>query len=163
MILQYFKKKENEYKIIADKVYLSILLKSKEITKDDFLNEVNFDSSFEIISIILIFYLKIFKNINTSKYKEINNELVNNLINDLDKTLREIGIGDMSIGKYVKKYVKKFYYRIKIIDNILDNYEKDKFVEFLNSIKTVDNKNTGKLATELMIIYEKIKKNAENI
>ena len=32
-------------------------------------------------------------------------------IEDLDKALREIGIGDMSIGKYVKKYVKKFYYR----------------------------------------------------
>jgi len=95
MILQYFKKKENEYKIIADNVYVSILLKSKEITKENFFKEVNFDSSFEVISIILIFYLKIFKNINTPKYKQINNELVNNLINDLDKTLREIGIGDM--------------------------------------------------------------------
>jgi len=163
MILQYFKKKENEYKIIADKVYVSILLKSKEITKDEFFKEINFDSSFEVISIILIFYLKIYKNINTLKYKQINNELVNNLINDLDKTLREIGIGDMSIGKYVKKYVKKFYYRIKIIDQIFDNYNKGKFIEFLNTIKTIDNDNTGQLATELMIIYEKIKKNAENV
>ena len=31
MILQYFKKKENKYKDIADKIYLSILSKSKEL------------------------------------------------------------------------------------------------------------------------------------
>ena len=41
--------------------------------------------------------------------------------------------------------------------NILDNYNKERFIEYL-SIKTVDNKNTGQMATELMIIYEKIKK-----
>ena len=33
---------------------------------------------------------------------------MSNFINDLDKSFREVGIGDMSIGKYVKKYVKKF-------------------------------------------------------
>tara|TARA_Y100001970_G_scaffold22436_1_gene26014 strand:- start:136 stop:627 length:492 start_codon:yes stop_codon:yes gene_type:complete len=163
MILQYFKKKENEYKKIADKIYVSTLLKSKELSKDNFFKEVNFDSSFELISIILIFYLKTFKNINKSKYQQINDELVKNLINDLDKTLREIGIGDMSIGKYVKKYVKKFYYRIKVIDEILDNYNKERFIEFLASIKTVNNNNTSQMATELMIIYEKIKQNAEKV
>ena len=163
MILQYFKKKENEYKKIADKIYVSTLLKSKELSKDNFFKEVNFDSSFELISIILIFYLKTFKNINKSEYQQINDELVKNLINDLDKTLREIGIGDMSIGKYVKKYVKKFYYRIKVIDEILDNYNKERFIEFLASIKTVNNNNTSQMATELMIIYEKIKQNAEKV
>ena len=163
MILQYFKKKENEYKKIADKIYVSTLLKSKELSKDNFFKEVNFDSSFELISIILIFYLKSFKNINKSKYQQINDELVKNLINDLDKTLREIGIGDMSIGKYVKKYVKKFYYRIKVIDEILDNYNKERFIEFLKSIKTVNNNNTSQMATELMIIYVKIKQNAEKV
>mgnify|MGYP001298065025 FL=1 len=163
MILQYFKKKENEYKKIADKIYVSTLLKSKEFSKDNFFKEVNFDSSFELISLILIFYLKTFKNINKSKYQQINDELVKNLINDLDKTLREIGIGDMSIGKYVKKYVKKFYYRIKVIDEILDNYNKERFIEFLASIKTVNNNNTSQMATELMIIYEKIKQNAEKV
>ena len=163
MILQYFKKKENEYKKIADKIYVSTLYKSKQLSKDNFFKEVNFDSSFELISIILIFYLKTFKNINKSKYQQINDELVKNLINDLDKTLREIGIGDMSIGKYVKKYVKKFYYRIKVIDEILDNYNKERFIEFLKSIKTVNNNNTSQMATELMIIYEKIKQNAEKV
>ena len=33
-------------------------------------------------------------------------------IKDLDESLSLRGIGDMSIGKYVKSYVKKFYFRL---------------------------------------------------
>ena len=58
MILQYFKKKETEYKKIADKIYLDILDKSKIIMKQNYFKEANFNTSFEIITIILIFYLK---------------------------------------------------------------------------------------------------------
>ena len=161
MLLQYFKKKENEYKVIADNIYLDILSKSKELINDDFFKQVNFDSAFEIISIILIFYLKIFKDYNTKKYKIINDLLVKNLIFDLDKTMREIGIGDMSIGKHVKKYVKKFYYRIKIIDPILDNCNEEKINQYLKTIKYTDSQFSSKMAVNLMIIYKKIKKNEE--
>tara|TARA_B110000196_G_C21046886_1_gene615320 strand:- start:460 stop:951 length:492 start_codon:yes stop_codon:yes gene_type:complete len=161
MILQYFKKKENEYKLIADNIYIDILSKSKELINDRFFKQVNFDSSFEIISIILIFYLKIFKDNNTKKYKIINDLLVKNLIYDLDTTMREIGIGDMSIGKHVKKYVKKFYYRIKIIDPILDNCKEEKISQYLQTLKSIDTDFSSKMAVNLMVIYEKIKKNEE--
>jgi len=57
MILQYFKKKENEYKDVADRIYLIILHKSKKLIKKNYFEEVDFNTSFEIISIILIFYL----------------------------------------------------------------------------------------------------------
>ena len=49
---------------------------------------------------------------NKKKYQVVNEELVSLFIADLDESLREKGIGDMSIGKYVKSYVKKFYFRI---------------------------------------------------
>ena len=61
MILQYFKKKENKYKFIADKIYLSILNKSKILIRSSLFKEKTFNISFEIISIILIFNLKTFK------------------------------------------------------------------------------------------------------
>ena len=49
MILQYFKTKENQYKIISDDIYVSIIDKSKELLKNNFFKDASFDSSFEII------------------------------------------------------------------------------------------------------------------
>jgi len=161
VILQYFKKKENKYKDQADAIYLKILQESKNLMKKNYFNEVNFDSSFEIIIILLIFYIKTFNSYNQNIKKKINDELMKNFINDLDTSIREIGIGDMVIGKYVKKYVKKFYYRVKIIDNILENKNYIKFVDYLNSLKVINNKNKNKLASELFIKFDKIKKNKD--
>ena len=121
VILQYFKKKENKYKYQADAIYLKILQESKNLMKKNYFNEVNFDSSFELITILLIFYIKTFNLCNQNIKTKINDQLMQNFINDLDTSIREIGIGDMAIRKYVNKYVKKFYYRVKIIDNILEN------------------------------------------
>ena len=59
MILQYFKKKENKYKIKADKIYLNILNKSKSLLNKKFFNEIDFGTSFELISILLIYHLYI--------------------------------------------------------------------------------------------------------
>ena len=129
MILQYFKKKENEFKIKSDKIYLNILNKSKSLLNKKFFNEIDFSTSFELISILLIYYLKFFKNKDMNSKKRVNEELIKNLVNDLDKSLRDIGISDMSIGKYVKKYVKKFYYRLKILNLIFQN---DNYEELLN-------------------------------
>ena len=163
MILQYFKKKENEYKQIADNIYISILYKSKLLIKENHFREISFNSSFEIISIILIFYLKVLKQEKEYKYKKINDELIKILIQDLDKSLRELGIGDMSLGKYVKKYVKKFYYRLSVIDKIFDNYNEKKFIDYLISLKNINEKNTQKLSNRLNEIYLNIKKDKEII
>jgi len=159
VILQYFKKKENKYKDQADAIYLKILQESKNLMKKNYFNEVNFDSSFELITILLIFYIKTFNLCNQNKKTKINDQLMQNFINDLDTSIREIGIGDMAIGKYIKKYVKKFYYRVKIIDNILENENYIKFVDYLNSLKFINNKKTNNMASELFIKYNKIKKN----
>ena len=158
MLLQYFKKKENEYKKTANKIYISTITDSKDFIKNNYFNEINFNSSFEVISIILIFYLKIFKDKNEYDHNKVSEELVKNFIIDIDKTLRELGIGDMSIGKYVKKHVKKFYYRIKIVDSILDNYDENKFVNFLNSLKYIDKRYTKIMAKDLINIYTNMKK-----
>lgn len=163
MILQYFKKKENEYKRIADKIYINILYKSKKLIQKNYFQEVNFDSSFELIAILLVFHMKILKNKGGSKYKNINNYLIENFVDDLDRSIRDIGIGDMSIGKHVKKYIKKFYYRVKLIDPIIDNYNNANLVEYLNSIKLINKNHTPEMAMILMQFYQEIKINEENI
>jgi hypothetical protein len=159
MILQYFKIKENEYKIKSDKIYLNVLNKSKSLLNKKYFNEIDFSISFELISILLIYHLKFFKNKDMFLKKRINEELMKNLVNDLDKSLRDVGVGDMSIGKYVKNYVKKFYYRLKILDPI---FEKDNFEELLshiNSLKFVNKNNSNELVNELSEFFLQIKNN----
>ena len=74
MILQYFKKKENKYKIKSDEIYLNILNKSKSLLNKKYFNEINFSVSFELISVLLIFclhFLKDKKNDSIKKAKKI--------------------------------------------------------------------------------------------
>ena len=161
MILQYFKKKENEFKIKSDKVYLNILNQSKSLLNKKFFNVIDFSTSFEIISILLIYHLNFFKNKDMNSKMRVNEELMKNLVNDLDKSLRDVGISDMSIGKYVKKYVKKFYYRLKILDSIFESDNYEELLNYLNSIEFVIKNNSNELVNELSEFFLQIKKNNE--
>ena len=156
MILQYFKKKENEYKLEADKIYQEIIDKSKTLAKKNYFSEINFDSSFEVITILLVFFIK-HSNKKSSKIKnKVNEELIKNFINDLDKSMREIGIGDMSIGKHVKKYVKKFYYRVKVLDPIIKDLNKNNLTHYLSSINLINKDNMVNMASDLILIFKRI-------
>ena len=109
MILHYFKSKKNKDKVLSNKIYNEILTMSKKLvnSKDYFKNK-DFGTSFEIFSIFLIIYIKSIRDLKINNYKLINQNLIDLFINDLDFSLREQGIGDMSLGKYVKAYLKKF-------------------------------------------------------
>lgn len=155
MILQYFKKKENEYKYKADIIYTDILERTKILINQGYLKENDFDSFFEIISIFLIFY---FKYNNAKSKQKVNDELMSNFINDLDNSFREVGIGDMSIGKYVKKYVKKFYYRLKILDSILKKNDETLLSGHLNNLNLVEKLKQDNFNTEILEILREIKK-----
>jgi len=157
VILQYFKKKENEYKIKSNEIYLNILIKSKSLLNKKFFNEIDFSTSFELISILLIYYLKFFKNKDIALNKRVKEELMKNLVNDLDKSLRDVGISDMSIGKYVKKYVKKFYYRLKVLDPIFKNDNNEELLDYLNSLKFVNKNNSKELVDQISGFFLQIK------
>ena len=161
MILQYFKKKENEYKIKSDLIYLNILKKSKSLLNKKYFNEIDFGTSFELISILLIYNLKFFKNKDITSKKRVKEELMKNLVNDLDKSLRDVGISDMSIGKYVKKYVKKFYFRLKILDPIFENDNNDELLNYLKSLEFVNKSNSNDLVNQLYEFFLEIKNNNE--
>ena len=141
MILQYFKKKENKEQIIAAKQYKKILSESTKFLKDnDFFKSKDFKTSFEIVSIFLIMFIR--KNlleVNRKQYLKVNEELVKLFILDLDESLREKGIGDMSIGKYVKSYVKKFYFRISKFPNDNNLYKNEFFIEYLRITNLIKN------------------------
>ena len=141
MILQYFKKKENKEQIIASEQYKKILFESKIfLNENDFFKVKNYNTSFEIICIFLIMFIR--KNLleeNRKKYLKVNEKLISIFISDLDESLREKGIGDMSIGKYVKSYVKKFYFRISKFPDDNNLYNNEAFIEYLKVTNLIKN------------------------
>ena len=143
MILQYFKKKENKEQIIAVKQYKKILAESNLfLNENNFFKIKNYKISFEVVSIFLIMFIRINLLENNRKlYLKVNDELLSLFISDLDESLREKGIGDMSIGKYVKSYVKKFYFRISKFPDDNNLYNNKSFIEYLKLIDLIKNDN----------------------
>ncbi len=141
MILQYFKKKENKEQIIANEQYKKILAESSIfLDENNFFRIKDYNISFEIVSIFLIMFIR--KNLleyNRKLYLKVNDELMSLFISDLDESLREKGIGDMSIGKYVKSYIKKFYYRIRKFPDDNNLYNNQSFIEYLKMIDLIKN------------------------
>ena len=141
MILQYFKKKENKEQIIAIDQYKKILLETNLFLNDNnFFKLKNYKVSFEIVSIFLIMFIRVNLLENNRKlYLKVNDELLSLFISDLDESLREKGIGDMSIGKYVKSYVKKFYFRISKFPDDNNLYKNETFIEYLKITDLIKN------------------------
>ena len=42
---------------------------------------------------------------------------------DMDRSLREMGVGDLSVGKQVKRMAKAFFGRVQVYDDVLDQPE----------------------------------------
>lgn len=63
----------------------------------------------------------------------VSQALVDTLISDMDRSLREMGIGDMSIGKHVKKMAKAFYGRAATYEAGLDSGKDEALAEALNT------------------------------
>ena len=151
MVLQYFKRKENKEKIIAEDLYKKILYQSNNILKKNtFFEDHDYNSSFEIISIILVIFIKLNINFEIKNYKKINEYLVNTFVSDLDESLRVKGIGDMSIGKYVKSYVKKFYFRLSKFPLKIDEMDEDSFLNYFNNFEFI-NSNRNKEASKVFV------------
>jgi len=157
MFLQYFKIKRNNYKKQTLSIYKEIVNHSNHFIKNSVNDKnYNFDEVFEIFSIVTVFYLKKLKDKNTQTNNEISQRIIDNFIKDLDQNFREKGIGDMSIGKYVKKYVKKFYYRLKILDKVLKENEDINFVNYVQRFGISNYGNIKKINEDLKILYNYI-------
>ena len=133
MILHYINKKENKDRKIANKIYLSLIdFIQLFLNKSDLKVKKDFNSSFELMTILLFTIFFAYKKNPKNKY--INQYLMDLYIIDLDQSFRELGIGDMRIGKYVKFYVKKIYYRIYKLEKIFTNNDFNEFEKYIKKI-----------------------------
>ena len=154
MFLKYFNIKKNNLNNQTSSLYKEIVYHSNNFVKINLNNrDLNFNDVFEIFSIVTIFYLKKLKDKKTEESKKISQIIIDSFIKDLDQHFREQGIGDMSIGKYVKKYVKKFYYRLKILDAVFEENNKLDFNYFLKKIGIFGDQDNTKISEDLKNLY----------
>jgi len=157
MFFKYFNLKKNNLNDQSLTFYKEIVNHSNIFIKNQISDEnLNFNDVFEIFTIVTIFYLKKLKDKNTSDSKIISQEIIDSFVRDLDQHFREQGIGDMSIGKYVKKYVKKFYYRLKILDAVFENNIELDINEYLYKIDTLPKENIDQISSNLKELYNRI-------
>jgi cytochrome b pre-mRNA-processing protein 3 len=52
--------------------------------------------------------------------KRVSQELFDYMFQDMDRSLREAGVGDLSVGKHVKKMAKAFYGRAEAYETGID-------------------------------------------
>jgi len=78
------------------------------------------DGRFELIVLHIHFFIKRFLK-GSQNEKDFAQKLIDFMVKDFDLSLREIGVGDLSVGKKVKHMVSSYYGRVKSYDeNIYD-------------------------------------------
>jgi len=122
--------------------YVEFYNKLVELTRNNQLYK-NFNKNDEFsdrLIILLIhfgFFLKVFKTKNNTKTLQ---QIYDFVFRQLELSIREIGYGDQSINKQMKKYLNLFH---SIIDKIhfWENLKKDEKVDFFNYMldKSKDN------------------------
>jgi len=158
MILHYFKRKENKEKQLAEYIYKKTLYQSNLLLrKNNFFKVQDYTASFEIVSIILIIYIKLNISFKIKNYRQVNEYLVNTFILDLDESLRVKGIGDMSIGKYVKSYVKKFYFRLSKFPRLVEEINNTQFLNYLNNFEFIKIENQEEASKAFLKVFNEIK------
>ena len=161
MFLYHFKNKKTKVKKKAENIYIAIIKLSREyIIELKYPINNNFKITFEIFSLFLIMFLKISKDLDYKKFENINLELMSIFTKDLENYFRELGIGDMSIGKYVKTYIKKFYYRIKKLDHIFQYKNKVDIIDFLSILE--DQKLIEDISKTIFMRYSSLKNEIKN-
>tara|TARA_Y100001970_G_scaffold270317_1_gene364042 strand:- start:2490 stop:2975 length:486 start_codon:yes stop_codon:yes gene_type:complete len=157
MFFKYFNLKKNNLNNESSSLYQEIVNHSNSFIKNN-LNHINlnFNEVFEIFSVVIIFYLKKLKDKNNAESKILSQTIIDNFVKDLDQHFREQGIGDMSIGKYVKRYVKKFYFRLKILDTIFETNNELDIDAYLKRVDILNNENIAKINANLLDLYNKI-------
>ena len=157
MFLKYFNSKKNNLNNESFALYQEIVNHSNILIKNNLKHRnLNFNEVFEIFSVVIIFYLKKLKDKKNEESKILSQAIIDNFVKDLDQHFREQGIGDMSIGKYVKKYVKKFYYRLKILDAVFEKEKELDINEYFNKIDTLPKQNIDQISSNLIELYNTI-------
>ncbi len=119
MVFGLFKKKNNNRPIV-DRQYHTLTTAARH---PDFYLHLGVPDTvmgrFEMLAIVMILYFRRTKSSATSG-QEIAQEIVDAFFQDLDHSMRELGIGDQGVPKRMKKFAGMFYGRLESYAAALD-------------------------------------------
>ena len=78
------------------------------------------EGRFEMVALHCALALRRLRAIGGRPAAALSQQLLEYMFGDLDRSIREIGVGDMSVGKYMKRLGKSFYGRAAAYDAALD-------------------------------------------
>ncbi len=108
--------------LAADKLYASAVIDARtpalytEMEVPD-----NIDGRFDSIALHMFILLRRMKPV--ASLDKLSHELIGVFMSDLDRSLREMGVGDLSVGKRVRAMSKAFMGRVDVYDRALDEGE----------------------------------------
>jgi cytochrome b pre-mRNA-processing protein 3 len=88
----------------------------------------DFETRFE--SLILHMFL-VMRNL-SAQHEDIKQGLMDFMVSDLDRTLREMGVGDVGVVKRMKYFMEAFYGRVKIYEAALHHDDKKEILRALD-------------------------------
>ena len=77
------------------------------------------DGRFDLIILHIMLLIRRLRG-NGKAAAEMSQSVLNHMFSDMDRNLREMGVGDLSVGKQVKKMAKAFYGRSEVWEEGMD-------------------------------------------
>ena len=144
-----FNNKEKKKKYLSSLIYKKIIVQAR---KKKFYSKLEvpdtLDGRFELI-VLHLFFLKLVINKNDEKENSIFDSLVKIMFDDFDMNLRELGVGDLSVGKKIYQMSEAISGRFKAYEKGIDSKQKDVAVILKRNVygtcKKIDSRNLNML------------------
>lgn len=119
MIFGFFRQKRHN-RIIVDRQYAALTSAAREpVFYLDFDVPDTVMGRFELLSIVMVLFFRRTRTADTSG-QELAQEIVDAFFQDIDHSIRELGIGDQGVPKRMKKLAGMFYGRLESYALALD-------------------------------------------
>jgi cytochrome b pre-mRNA-processing protein 3 len=109
----------------AHGLFSAVINQSREkVFYEKYLVEDSLDGRFDLMSLHMALVLdKLDKNAQIKNIPKLKRILQEIMFDNLDLTLREIGVGDLGVGKKIKVMAEAFYGRMMVYQNLLNKQD----------------------------------------
>jgi cytochrome b pre-mRNA-processing protein 3 len=123
-MLTFFRSKSNPRRIAAEKLYGDLVAQARQpVFYAEWGVPDTVDGRFDMI-LLHIFAVMRRLSIEGQEEKDLSQALYDVMFVDLDRALREIGVGDMSVGRHIRRMMKAFNGRMIAYEDGLIDAEK---------------------------------------